>query len=84
MPVTSQAPETVAPDELHDEDRELAGFFGVSVHEDVLREPMRWRKPRKVFVNSMSAGSPVVAMWRARAFVELVVAGSLADPATSV
>ena len=28
--------------------------FGVAVHEDVLAEPLRWRKPRKVFVNSMS------------------------------
>ncbi|MDQ0376625.1 phage Gp37/Gp68 family protein [Amycolatopsis thermophila] len=28
--------------------------FGVTVHEDVLGEPLRWRKPRKVFVNSMS------------------------------
>lgn len=28
--------------------------FGVAVHEDVLLEPLRWRKPRRVFVNSMS------------------------------
>jgi len=28
--------------------------FGVTVHEDVLAEPLRWRKPRKVFVNSMN------------------------------
>ncbi|TMR91491.1 phage Gp37/Gp68 family protein [Nonomuraea basaltis] len=28
--------------------------FGVSVHENALTEPLRWRKPRKVFVNSMS------------------------------
>lgn len=28
--------------------------FGVSVHEDVLGQPFSWRKPRKVFVNSMS------------------------------
>lgn len=28
--------------------------FGVTVHHDVLAEPLRWRKPRTVFVNSMS------------------------------
>jgi len=28
--------------------------FGVTFHGDVLTEPMRWRKPRRVFVNSMS------------------------------
>ncbi|MDR3083694.1 MAG: phage Gp37/Gp68 family protein [Streptomyces sp.] len=28
--------------------------FGLTVHPDVLDEPLRWRKPRKVFVNSMS------------------------------
>jgi protein gp37 len=28
--------------------------FGVTLHEDKLNEPLRWRKPRMVFVNSMS------------------------------
>jgi protein gp37 len=28
--------------------------FGITVHPDVLAEPLRWKKPRKVFVNSMS------------------------------
>ncbi|MBF6302274.1 phage Gp37/Gp68 family protein [Nocardia amamiensis] len=28
--------------------------FGVAVHQDVLGEPLRWRRPRMVFVNSMS------------------------------
>ncbi|GAA4992780.1 DUF5131 family protein [Yinghuangia aomiensis] len=28
--------------------------FGIAVHEDALTEPLRWRKPRRVFVNSMS------------------------------
>jgi protein gp37 len=28
--------------------------FGLSVHSDVLGQPMRWREPRRVFVNSMS------------------------------
>ena len=28
--------------------------FGLSVHPDALTEPLRWKKPRKVFVNSMS------------------------------
>src|ERR1700724_1963232 len=28
--------------------------FGVTVHEDVLDVPLHWRRPRRVFVNSMS------------------------------
>lgn len=28
--------------------------FGVAMHEDALALPLRWRKPRKIFVNSMS------------------------------
>lgn len=28
--------------------------FGLAVHPDALTEPLRWKKPRKVFVNSMS------------------------------
>jgi protein gp37 len=28
--------------------------FGVTMHDDVLEEPLRWRTPRVVFVNSMS------------------------------
>ena len=28
--------------------------FGLTVHEDALTLPLRWRKPRRVFVNSMS------------------------------
>lgn len=28
--------------------------FGVSVHPDALQQPLRWRNPRTVFVNSMS------------------------------
>jgi len=28
--------------------------FGLTVHEDALGVPLRWRKPRRVFVNSMS------------------------------
>lgn len=28
--------------------------FGVAFHQDALTEPLRWRKPRLVFVNSMS------------------------------
>ena len=28
--------------------------FGLTVHPDTLATPLRWRKPRKVFVNSMS------------------------------
>lgn len=28
--------------------------FGVTLHPDVLEKPLRWKKPRRVFVNSMS------------------------------
>ncbi|MFE3487494.1 DUF5131 family protein [Streptomyces griseus] len=28
--------------------------FGVAMHEDTLTDPLRWSKPRRVFVNSMS------------------------------
>jgi protein gp37 len=28
--------------------------FGVTLHPDVLKKPLNWRKPRRVFVNSMS------------------------------
>lgn len=28
--------------------------FGITPHPDAYREPLRWKKPRKVFVNSMS------------------------------
>ena len=28
--------------------------FGIAVHSDALTEPLRWKKPRRVFVNSMS------------------------------
>lgn len=31
-----------------------ANEFDFTLHEDVLEEPLRWRKPRYVFVNSMS------------------------------
>lgn len=39
----------------HDGDPRTSGpGFGVTVHEEALGEPLRWRQPRKVFVNSMS------------------------------
>jgi protein gp37 len=28
--------------------------FGVTVHPDVLEQPLRWKQPRRIFVNSMS------------------------------
>ncbi|MFZ3473138.1 DUF5131 family protein [Streptomyces sp. 4.24] len=28
--------------------------FGIATHADALTEPLRWKKPRKIFVNSMS------------------------------
>ncbi|WP_326665840.1 phage Gp37/Gp68 family protein [Streptomyces canus] len=42
--------------------------FGVTVHEKALFEPLRWRRPRKVFVNSMSD----IGQARARAPTEFV------------
>lgn len=51
--------------------------FGLAVHEDALSIPLRWRKPRQVFVNSMSD------LWHAkvpRQFVERVFAVMAATP----
>lgn len=39
----------------HDGDPRTSGpGFGVTVHPEALLEPLRWRKPRKVFVDSMA------------------------------
>lgn len=39
----------------HDGDPRTSGpGFGLTLHEDKLSEPLHWRKPRMVFVNSMS------------------------------
>ncbi|HET8642565.1 MAG TPA: DUF5131 family protein, partial [Pseudonocardiaceae bacterium] len=39
----------------HDGDPRTSGpGFGLTVHEDALTIPLRWQKPRRVFVNSMS------------------------------
>lgn len=44
-----------APKYQNDGDTRTSGpGFGVTVHPDVLDEPLRWRAPRLVFVNSMS------------------------------
>jgi protein gp37 len=44
-----------APKYQRDGDPRTSGpGFGVTVHEDVLEEPLGWRTPRVVFVNSMS------------------------------
>jgi|SRR5690242_2408546 len=40
--------------------------FGITGHPDVLNEPYKWRKPRRVFVNSMSD------LFHARVSVQLV------------
>lgn len=38
--------------------------FGLSAHADALDKPLRWRKPRRVFVNSMSdLFHPKVPLW---------------------
>jgi len=39
----------------HDGDSRTSGpGFGLTLHPDVLEQPLSWRKPRRVFVNSMS------------------------------
>lgn len=44
-----------APHYQTDGDPRTSGLgFGVAVHEDALSLPLRWRKPRRIFVNSMS------------------------------
>jgi protein gp37 len=58
--------------------------FGVSMHEDALDKPLRWKKPRAVFVNSMSdlfhdevpfdfIDSVFGVMWRAPQHVFLIL-----------
>ena len=37
--------------------------FGVTMHPDALLEPLCWRKPRKVFVDSMADLSVGVGDW---------------------
>lgn len=51
--------------------------FGVTVHEDVLTEPLRWRSPKKVFVNSMSdvAHARVGREFVVKVFAVMVAAG---------
>jgi protein gp37 len=51
--------------------------FGLAVHEDALTIPLQWRKPRRIFVNSMSD------LWHAkvpREFVARVFAVMAATP----
>jgi protein gp37 len=40
--------------DARDGGRSSGPAFGVTLHEEVLEQPLRWRKPRRVFVNSMS------------------------------
>jgi protein gp37 len=49
--------------------------FGVTVHEDALVEPLRWRRPRKVFVNSISdiGHARVSAAFAAKIFAVMAV-----------
>lgn len=51
--------------------------FGVTVHDDAMVEPLQWRKPRRVFVNSMSdlAHARVSDEAIARVFAVMSVAG---------
>lgn len=51
--------------------------FGLAVHPDVLPGPLRWRKPRTVFVNSMS---DLGHGWVPREFVARVFAVMAATP----
>lgn len=49
--------------------------FGVAMHPDVLRLPLRWRKPKRIFVNSMSDlfHEKVADEFIARAFAVMAV-----------
>ncbi|MEY9861003.1 protein gp37 [Catenulispora sp. GAS73] len=49
--------------------------FGVAVHEDVIEEPLHWRRSRKVFVNSMSdvGHARVPAAFVAKVFAVMAV-----------
>lgn len=50
-----QARGTTRPKYQNDGDPRTSGpGFGLTVHPDTLTEPLRWTKPRRVFVNSMS------------------------------
>jgi protein gp37 len=51
--------------------------FGVALHEDVLLEPLRWRKPRVCFVDSMAdlAHAKVPDWFVARVFAVMALAG---------
>lgn len=50
-----QARGTARPKYQTDGDPRTSGpGFGLTTHPDALTEPLRWKKPRKVFVNSMS------------------------------
>jgi protein gp37 len=40
--------------DARDGGRSSGPAFGVTLHPDVLEQPLRWRRPRRVFVNSMS------------------------------
>jgi protein gp37 len=40
--------------QLDGDQRTSGPGFGVTVHQDALTEPLGWRTPRRVFVNSMS------------------------------
>jgi protein gp37 len=60
----------------HDGDPRTSGpGFGVTLHEGALAEPLRWRKPRKVFVNSMSdiGHARVPASFVARVFAVMAL-----------
>src|SRR6476646_5773624 len=50
-----QARGAARPKYQNDGDPRTSGpGFGLTVHPDTLTEPFTWRKPRRVFVNSMS------------------------------
>ncbi|MFJ3673725.1 DUF5131 family protein [Streptomyces sp. NPDC090106] len=50
--------------------------FALTMHEDALLEPLRWRRPRKVFVNSMSdiGHARVPEAFTARIFATMALA----------
>ena len=55
LPMAGRLKAMGSPRYQHDGDPRTSGpGFGVTPHHDLLRLPLTWRKPRRVFVNSMS------------------------------
>lgn len=69
----------VSPKYQHDGTRTSGPGFGVALHPDELGVPRRWRRPRRVFVNSMSDLSVGV-----RIKDPMIAAGNRHNPASAL